>query len=231
MLLGFLTVLVMLAVAYAYLRPGLMTAFMMCCNVFISGLVAFNFFEPIADALDPMFTGSFLKDYEDAICLLLLFCVTLGLLRLLTNFLCSSMTQFPMWLQYGGSVFFGMLTGYLVAGFLLTVLQTLPWHTNFMFFEPRIDPDQPAAAIRSVLPPDRVWLSLMRRAGAYPLASSEDGKPPSPDLLPDRFVRTHITFDKYGTFELRYARYRRYDTGFNVLRYQGEFDHELHKRR
>src|SRR5262245_9060772 len=109
MLLGFLTVIVMLAAAWAYLRQGLMTAFMMCCNVFAAGLIAFNFWEPIADTLDAMFAGTFLKGYEDAIALTGLFCVSLGLLRLVTNFLCSSYIEFPAALQYGGGIFFSLV--------------------------------------------------------------------------------------------------------------------------
>src|SRR5262245_14668435 len=116
MLLGFLTIVVMAGVTWAYLRLGLMTAFMMCVNVFAAGLLTFNFFEPLADLLDPMFTGTFLKGYEDAICLVVLFCLILGLLRLTTNFLCSSYIQFPAALQLGGCIFFAMTTGYLVSG-------------------------------------------------------------------------------------------------------------------
>ena len=40
MLLTVLTILVTLAVGYAYMREGLFTAFCMCCNVLIAGLLA-----------------------------------------------------------------------------------------------------------------------------------------------------------------------------------------------
>ena len=231
MLLGFLTVIVMIAVTWAYLRLGLMTAFMMCCNVLAAGLLAVNFWEPLADTLDPMFAGSFLHGYEDALCLVSLFCLSLGLLRLTTNSLCGSFIEFPPALQLGGGIFFSLVMGYLVAGFLLMVLQTLPWHQNFMFFEYRHEPEQPAAVVRRVLPPDRVWLALLRRAGAYALANNEDRDVLRPDSFAERFTREHVTFDKYGTFGLRYARYRRYDSNFNTLPYHGEFEQELHKRR
>jgi len=52
MLLTVLTILVTLAVGYAYMREGLFTAFCMCCNVLIAGLLAFNFFEPLAELLE-----------------------------------------------------------------------------------------------------------------------------------------------------------------------------------
>ena len=40
-----------------------------------------------------------------------------------------------------------------------------------------------------------------------------------------------ITFDKHGTFELRYLRYRRYDDRRDPLPYFGELDAEIHRRR
>ncbi len=82
MLLGFLTVLIMAGVTYAFWREGLLTALTMTVNVVLSGLVAFAFFEPLAGVLGPMFAGSFLAGYEDALCLIFLFALSLGLLRL-----------------------------------------------------------------------------------------------------------------------------------------------------
>src|SRR5437588_5078819 len=69
MLLGLLTILIMLAVAYAYWSEGLLTACTMCINMFLAGLVAFNFFEPIADALESIFADTFLRGWEDAVSL------------------------------------------------------------------------------------------------------------------------------------------------------------------
>jgi hypothetical protein len=225
MLLGFISVVVMLIVAYAYYREGLFTACTMAINVLVAGLVAFNFWEPLAALLDPMLAGSFLHGYEDAACLILLFALTLGFLRLVTNGLASSRLDFPAWLQSGGGTLFGLLTGYLVSGFLLCTLQTLPWHRNFMFFEPKYQTG-PEHMLRHVLPPDRVWLGLMHRAGAYAFSNGEDAKAGPSDSEYDR----SLTFDKYGSFEFRYARYRRYGDNHEPMPYLGEFDQELSRR-
>src|SRR4051794_33600809 len=131
-MLAFLTVVVMLIVAYSYMQEGVLTAFMMLCNVFVAGLVAFDLWEPCAVELAPMLAGSFLASYEDCFCLVLLFSLTLGLLRWTTNNLANIQPDYPPVLQQGGAVLFGLLTGYLVVGFLICVLQTLPWHENFM---------------------------------------------------------------------------------------------------
>jgi hypothetical protein len=220
-MLQFLTLIIMAAIGYAYLREGLFTAFVMCCNVMLAGLVAFNFWEPLADLLDPTFAPSVLHGFEDAVCLILLFSVTLGGLRSVTNLLSRTQVRFPVGLQQGGGAVFGLLTGYLVTGFLTCVLQTLPWHVNFMYFNHRLDAG--GESLRHILPGDRVWLALMHRAGAYTFANADDMKTAGKDAPADRYVQKYLTFDKFGTFEQRYARYRRYNDNGEPTKYSGEF--------
>src|SRR5262249_27149435 len=162
-MLGAITVFIMLGVGYALLVEGLFTAFLMCCNVLLAGFITFNFWEPLADQLDSLFAGSFLSGYEDALCLVVLFSLTLGILRLVTNNLAFTEVAFPMAVHRAGGALCGFLTGYLVCGFLVCMMQTLPWHENFMYFEWK--PEGEEGGIRKYLPPDRVWLALMRRAG------------------------------------------------------------------
>jgi hypothetical protein len=213
-----LTFLVMLGVAYAYWREGLLTAVTMFVNVFIAGLVTFNFFEPLADAIDPGVQGTFLQGYEDALCMGLLFAGTLGILRVVTNNLANTNLDYQPVFQQAGTVLFGLMTGYFVSGSLLCMMQTLPWGEEFLGFQTK------GEGIRAVLPPDRVWLALMHRAGAYPFANTVDEKNPDPASLSEKY----ITFDQYGTFELRYARYRRYPENGDPKPYLGEFDREVH---
>src|SRR5262249_2512266 len=153
----------------------------------------FNFFEPIAAALDPIFADMFLHGFEDSLALMFLFCFSLGILRLLTNTLAISDLEFPPVVLRAGGVVFGLATGYLASGFIACVLQTLPYHEHFLGFEYNLDPNSPGHAVRSVLPPDRVWLALMQRAGAYAFANAVDD--PNADSPYDR----NFTFDKYGT--------------------------------
>jgi hypothetical protein len=225
-MLAFFTVVIMLAVGYAFLGEGLFTAAVMFCNVIIAGLLAFNFFEPLADALDSAFAGSFLADYLDLLCLIGIFSLVLGLLRMGTNNLAPQPVEYQGMVRSVGGALFGLMTGYLVAGFLVCALQTLPWHENFMGFDPRYESGQ---GLRRVLPPDRVWLGLMNRAGAYALSNNVDPAVESPDSFSDGFVRKYLTFDKYGTFEQRYARYRRYANNRGPLPYSGELDSQLQR--
>jgi hypothetical protein len=204
-MLGFFTIVMMLGVAYAYLREGLMTAFAMLINVTIAGTVAFNFFEPLASMMEPTLSNTFFAGYEDMVCLIGIFTLTLGILRTVTNSISATTVQFPAAMQRPGAAIVGMAVGYLTAGFLVCALQTLPWHQNFMSFE--WEAKGSSEPIRRFLPPDRVWLALMHRAGAYPFSSQEESKAKEATTLYDKYK----TFDPDGTFELNYARYRRYN--------------------
>jgi hypothetical protein len=189
----FLSILVMLAAGYAMVQEGAHAAFLMLCNVFLSGVVAFNFFEPLAREIEPIFADGVLAGLEDAFCLLGLFAGTLGLLRWATNALCPNHPEYhPLGNQIGAGLF-GLMTGYLLAGFLACLFQTLPWRVDFMGFQHRVEPQSGTHKVRRVLPPDRVWLALMHRASDVPLSRG-----PGKDFDPD------------GDFETNYARNRRF---------------------
>jgi len=181
---------IMGAVAYASLREGLLTSLSNLVNVVLAGLVAFNFFEPLSGELEKMVQGTFMENFEDGLALLILFAPILGLLRVLANNLANTDLELPALLQQIGSILVSLVTGYLAAGFLICAFQTLPLSENFLGFEYMNDAATPA--YRRVMPPDRVWLSMMHHLGQGPL-SQEDSK----------------TFDPEGTFELRYGRLRR----------------------
>lgn len=196
------TILIMLIVAGMFAIEGIFGACVMFFNVFFAGLVAFNFFEPLASGLEGMIPPEAkAHGYEDALCLIFLFWVTLGVLRLLTNLLATTEVTFHPIAQRAGGAVIGLAAGYLVSGFLVVAFQTLPLPDSFLGYEPRVEDG------RRYFPPDRVWLATMHRAGAVP------------------FSRTADTFDSDGTFTLRYARYRRYpeDRG-EALPYRGELD-------
>jgi hypothetical protein len=207
-MLSFLTILLMVALGYAFLVEGIFTACLMCCNVFFAGLIAFNFWEPIANQLDTLFARSFMEGYEDWLTLVLLFALSLALLRTITNTLDNTLIEFDEYMQRIGGAIFGVVTGYLVSGFLICVLQTLPWHENFMNFDPILNANE--GPLARLFPPDRVWLALMHRAGEVPLSAGDDQ-----------------TFDKFGTFELRYGRFRRFGESRPAYPYGGEFEREL----
>jgi hypothetical protein len=191
------TLAIMLAVAYFHAREGLFTAVTMLVNVLAAGMIAFNFWEPLAS----LFGSGFLKPSADILCLTFLFCVTLVALRTITNQLNDTQVEFPPVPQALGGGAVGLLTGYLLSGFLACALETLPWGQHFLDFEPRTE-NEPG--LRSLMPPDRVWLAMMHRASTH---SFGRGRGPGP--VPDGHDPDFHSFDPTGAFETNYLRLRR----------------------
>lgn len=214
------TIAVMLAVAYAQYRNGLFTSIYLLMAVLVSGLVAFGFWEPMADAVDQSLQRSLsaVRGCEDFIVLSILFGACLFGFRLAHQKLAPEMIDEHGALQHFGAAAVGLMTGYFVAGFLVCAMQTLPLDEKFLDFEPRTANE---GGLRSLFPPDRVWLALMRNASAAPLGWKEDKNE----------VGSTVVFDREGTFELRYLRYRRAPENKSPLPYSGEFDRELGKRK
>lgn len=182
--------LVVVAVAYARLREGLMTALTTLVNVFLAGLVSFLFFEPFADELGKMLAGSAMDQMEDALALFMLFAATFALLRGVTNHMASQELDLPAIPQQIATGVVGAVAGYFLAGFLLVMVSTLPLPEHFLGYEAGVDSAETGA--RRFFPPDRVWLGLMQHCGREP------GLGAGP-----------TTFDPEGTFALRYAKKRR----------------------
>lgn len=217
-----LSLIVVLIVAGSQYRNGIFTSATMLIQVLLAGLIAFGLWEPIADELDAFFQDGHMAGYEDCLVLAGLFAIALFGLRQVTNRINTEPLDFnPMAQQIGGPVI-GLVTGYFVSGFLICVLQTLPLDEDFLGFTPR-RADEPS--LRSYIPGDRVWLALMRRAGAYPFAWSEEN--PDGETLFDRYA----TFDRGGTFELRCLRYRRHTERRGPMQYQGEFEKDLGRKK
>jgi uncharacterized membrane protein required for colicin V production len=189
-----LTVVVMLICIYAFLRQGVLASFAMLVNIVLAGLLAFNFFEPIAEQLAPLLTDTFLQGYEDSLCLVAFFSLALAILRWASNALIHSFVDYPPVLQQGGAAVFGVLAGFLVAGFLTCVAQTLPANKHFLRFEARVKTDSAGRVRHRLLPSDRVWLGLMQRASLESLAWDDES-----------------AFDRDGSFEFRYRARRHED--------------------
>jgi hypothetical protein len=184
------TVLIMLIVAYSHVREGLFSATCMLVNVLLAGLIAINFWEPLADAVEAMVQRSPMQGYEDFCVLMLLYAVALGALRALSHGINNRIVEFIPVVNQLGAGAVGLVTGYLISGFIICAMETLPWHQNFLGFEPFTETE---AGFRRYIPPDRVWLAMMHRAGRENFSRGDD-----------------MTFDKEGNFESNYFRFRRH---------------------
>ncbi len=181
-----LTIGIVLAVGYAHFREGALGAFTHLVNSVIAGLVAFHFWPTIADELEK---GG-LSGYEDALALVGVFVAVFAILRVVTNALANRLIDIGgQASQIIGSVF-GLITGYLAAGFLTCVLQTLPWQENFLGYLPI----EKESLDSRVIPADQVYLRLMRTAHRKTFADYESS---------DRSE----SFEKFSS---RFAKHRRW---------------------
>src|SRR6185369_14923134 len=89
----FASILIILGVGASQYRNGLFTSFAMLFMTLLSGLIAFGFWEPIADAIEPGFQQGlrFLAGTEDFLVMIVLFGGSLWLMRLAYQFLAPEM--------------------------------------------------------------------------------------------------------------------------------------------
>jgi hypothetical protein len=114
-----------LLMTYAISSEGLWGAALMFFNVLFGGLIAFNFYEPLARLIDS--TG-IPWGFSDTLSLLGLFCVSVGLLRMATETLAPAMVRFPMPIYHAGRLFFALATTLVTMSILILAFHTAPVH-------------------------------------------------------------------------------------------------------
>lgn len=137
-MLTLLTLAIMVAGAVVYAREGLFKAIATLFGVFVAGVVAFGFAEPLAGELESTF-ADFAPGYEDAVCMGVIFAVVVGLIRAGAYSVMPDEPSMSVRLGQAGGALVGLATGFLVAGFLVNMMVTLPWHEQFLGFQPRTD--------------------------------------------------------------------------------------------
>ena len=127
----------------------------------LAGLVAMNFFEPLAHAI----RGLVGENYADIVALLGLFTGLVFALRMGTEQLAPSYIQVIPILDTIGKWGFGVITGYLTMAIFLTALHTAPLPRDFLGFKPERNNFFGNA-------PDRQWLGFMQHVSEKPLSKA-----------------------------------------------------------
>jgi hypothetical protein len=115
-----------LGMTYALASEGLWGAALMFFNVLFGGLIAFNFYEPLAKLLAdnvPLLSG-----FADAFCLFTLFIVSTFLLRLTTETLGPAMVRFPTPLYHLGRWVFAFGCSVITVAICVLGFDTAPVH-------------------------------------------------------------------------------------------------------
>ncbi|WP_020473210.1 CvpA family protein [Zavarzinella formosa] len=198
-MLAVMTLFVMGFVVFSMMREGLFSALCYLFGVVFAGLISFHFWPPLANALEDSFQGSFLANYEDAVALYVIFAIVLLLCRVTSNAIAGRELDIPPQMSQIGGGIIGAVTGYLVAGFLVCALQTLPWEEKFLGYQP--PPTEPTAGrgygfiSKKVIPPDQMWLKLMRHA--------------SLKIFEDEDLSYAKSAEPFDVFTYQFSKYRR----------------------
>ena len=116
--------LLVLGMGYALASEGLWGAALMTLNILFAGLIALNFYEPLAAIIAE--NVGFLSGFADTLSLLGIFAVALVGLRIGTETLAPAMVRFPGPVYFLGRWLFGIAGGAMVIGFLLLAFHTAP---------------------------------------------------------------------------------------------------------
>jgi hypothetical protein len=119
-----IVVVIIAGMTYGLASEGLWGAALMFFNVLFGGLIAFNFYEPLAKLLAdnvPLLSG-----FADTACLMSLFIVSTFLLRLTTETLGPAMVRFPVPLYHLGRLVFAAGCSLITVAILLLAFDTAP---------------------------------------------------------------------------------------------------------
>jgi hypothetical protein len=124
MILDAVVALLILGMTYALSSEGLWGAALMFFNALFAAMITLNFYEPLAQLIGTNVT--FLSGYADALCILLIFAVSLLLIRLITENMAPSMVRFPKPLFHIGRLVFGLGGSLVTMGVMLLALDASP---------------------------------------------------------------------------------------------------------
>jgi uncharacterized membrane protein required for colicin V production len=117
-------VVLIVGITYALMSEGLWGAALACMNTLFAALIAFNFYEPLAALLSQ--NVSAMSGYADTLCLMVLFIVSLLLLRLTTESLAPTMVRFPMPVYHIGRILFAFAGACIAMSIVILAFHTSP---------------------------------------------------------------------------------------------------------
>jgi colicin V production protein len=147
---------------WSLVREGLWGASLIFMDCLFAGLLAMNFFEPLAGLIENI---GFLKSYADLISLCLLFAVFVTIFREIEIRLCPELVRFPNSVHRAGGVVFGLATGWLLAGFILCAVQTVPFYPSLGLGYSIERKSMFGAGV------DRQWLAFVHRTSKHTFES------------------------------------------------------------
>lgn len=152
-LIGLILLAIIAVVAWCVASEGAWGAGITFLCVLFAGLLAMNYFEPVAVMLEGMLPAE-ARNYTDLLALMGLFILFTFLGRLATDSIAPSDIEYDARVYQAGRWLFALGTGYVTMAFLLTALHTAPLPREFIGFKPE------RKNLFDVAAPDRQWLGF-----------------------------------------------------------------------
>jgi uncharacterized membrane protein required for colicin V production len=131
MVLILLVTLFILAIAFYQVLQGLYSALIMFLLTVVSAMVAFGFYPYLSAYL-----YQYMSAYTRPVCLVGLFAICLGALRLIYDRFLGANVVLGTWADRIGGGVFGLLTGMVLAGVLTIAIQLLPFTESILTYRP-----------------------------------------------------------------------------------------------
>ncbi len=187
---GILLLLIVVVVTWCVASEGAFGAGLTLLCVLFAGLLAMNFFEPVADMLDGV--GTWMKDYSDFMALVGLFALFVFLGRLACDSIAPTEIEYDARIYNAARWLFALATGYVTMAILLTAVHTAPLPREFLGFAPE------RKNLFDVDAPDRRWLGLTQHVSEKILATGAIFDGP-------RFSMPETPQQIWPSFPIRYA--------------------------
>jgi hypothetical protein len=196
-LLPLLLLVLMVSIFASLMREGMWSNSIVFINVTIAGLVATNFFEPLADFLEAkMASGTY---FWDIISLWLIFAATYGVLRTMTDNVSKYAVRFRKPFDQLGGYFFAVLTAWVFLCFLTMTLHTAPLSREFFFKGFRAE-----SPVFFGMKPDRLWLAWVQTLSRGPYDRMQTDKEREAEVYV--FDPKAEFMPKYNTRRVQYSR-------------------------
>jgi hypothetical protein len=187
---GILLVLIIAVVTWCVASEGAFGAGLTLLCVLFAGLLAMNFFEPVANLLDGI--GSWMTAYSDFVALVGLFALFVFLGRLACDCIAPTEIEYDARVYNAARWLLALATGYLTMAILLTAVHTAPLPRNFLGFSPE------RRNLFDLAAPDRQWLGFTQHVSEKILATGSIFDGP-------RFPMPETTQQIWPSFPIRYA--------------------------
>ncbi|GAB4149859.1 MAG: hypothetical protein Tsb009_24370 [Planctomycetaceae bacterium] len=180
-------------------RKGAFHAATWLMTTVFSGLLAMNFFEPVAELLEDFFEHeSFPASLVDIVSLVGLFVLFVCVARFFINKLAPAEVELEGLLDAAGRWLLGFATGYVLMAFVAVALQTGPFPRDFWGHFPP-EPENRTGPFGAIAP-DHQWLGFTQAVSAGVFRQRDAGR-----IFDAANYRVGNQDNVWSSFPIRYA--------------------------